>query len=501
MRIAISIFLICLAGYIQAQSNRHWTRNFNEESSLLSGAVVGGKVGPSAIYYNPAAISDVVNSSLSINASLFTLDFINMKNALGDGVSLKSSRLQIQPRFISYLIHPRNEKRLSIEIAYLNNEYFEMEFSESKDETLDILTGLEGDERYFSSFRYSDRYRDDWIGIGLSYVVNKQLLLGLSMFTQAKSNQYNYLLDIEAFPLKDTVMSTGGDSIPFYSASYQEQINYKYNNYRLVWKLGFLYKEERWSLGVTFKTPSVNVFSDGKRIKHKNKRTNITDPATGDFLPNYVFVDEKQKKDVEANWKDPFSIAAGFTLTSIDRAKIFFATVEYFNGIEPYPALKAETDYQFDSQHYPLDELIERWLYVGSGATPVFNAAIGYSWQVKEELQILSGFRTDFNYLKGVKDEIRENYQAAKRPMLDVYHITGGVKATVLKQNLIAGIQYSFGWNTKQTQIANISEPVEYDDMTGLALQGIPKNNMSTFYNSLSIYFGATFNFGFVEEK
>ncbi|MEE4258080.1 MAG: hypothetical protein V2I47_13665, partial [Bacteroidales bacterium] len=49
--------LSSLSIQLNAQSYNHWARSFNEESSLLAGAVVGGGAGPSAIYYNPAGIS------------------------------------------------------------------------------------------------------------------------------------------------------------------------------------------------------------------------------------------------------------------------------------------------------------------------------------------------------------------------------------------------------------------------------------------------------------
>ena len=69
------IALICLffTARLQGQSYSYWTQNFNEESSLLAGAVVGGGSGPSAIYYNPAAIVAGGKSMVSFNASLFSL--------------------------------------------------------------------------------------------------------------------------------------------------------------------------------------------------------------------------------------------------------------------------------------------------------------------------------------------------------------------------------------------------------------------------------------------
>jgi len=91
------LFTLSLFGFAQlnAQSYNHWVRSFNEESSLLAGAVVGGGAGPSAIYYNPASISEIKESKLSVHASLFSFKFLNVKNALGDGIDLKWSTILV----------------------------------------------------------------------------------------------------------------------------------------------------------------------------------------------------------------------------------------------------------------------------------------------------------------------------------------------------------------------------------------------------------------------
>jgi len=87
--------------FVSSQSTNYWTRSFNEESSLLAGAVVGGGAGPTAIYYNPASISEVEASKLSLNASLFSFDIITLKNALGNNIDIGSTKFNIEPRLIS----------------------------------------------------------------------------------------------------------------------------------------------------------------------------------------------------------------------------------------------------------------------------------------------------------------------------------------------------------------------------------------------------------------
>jgi hypothetical protein len=112
--------------------------------------VVGGGSGPSAIYYNPASISEVKASKLSLNASLFSFDFINARNALGEEINIKMSRGNIEPRFISYMLKSKRFKNWSFEIAVLNNENLKAENTEGVDQQIDILTGLPGEERYFA---------------------------------------------------------------------------------------------------------------------------------------------------------------------------------------------------------------------------------------------------------------------------------------------------------------------------------------------------------------
>ena len=79
---------------------------------------------------------------------------------------------------------------------------------------------------------------------------------------------------------------------------------------------------------------------------------------------------------------------------------------------------------------------------------------------------------------------------------MDFYHLTSGLSLTIFGQDLIAGLQYSIGRSINQKQIINFTEPVEYNSQENAALQGDRQNNMTTWLNSLSLYFGASFNFG-----
>ncbi len=478
------------------QSHNYWTRSFNEESSLLSGAVVGGGSGPSAIYYNPASISEVKASKLSLNASLFSFDFINVQNALGDGIGLKSSRGNIEPRFISYMIKSKRFKNWSFEIAVLNNENTKSEITESVDDRLDILTGIPGDERYFAFYQNSNHFRDDWIGMGGSVKLSDRLYAGISMFVTIKSNDYTSAIDIEAYSLNDSIFVDNA-YVTQYIAAYESSSYLRFNDYRLTWKAGLLYNAENLSFGLSLTTPSLGgIYSDGKRVTRKEKQSNITNPDTGEPLPDYVIVDYQEKKDVHVSYKTPFSLAAGITYKFPDRKRTIYSSVEFFSKTNPYRMVEAEESQVIGTGSGSNEVLYTDWLTYVSGARPVFNVALGYSWKLKKDLLLMGGFRTDFNYMKNLDYGEFEGYNKVQTINVDLYHITCGFSWNILGQDIITGIEYTVGRNKDQQQIANLSDPVEYNTIDNIPLQGIRTNDMISLYNSISLYLGASFNFG-----
>ncbi len=491
------IFIFFIPLLLSGQTDNYWSRNFNEESSLLSGAVVGGGAGASAIFYNPASISEIKESKLSLNASLFSFEFLNAKNALGENIDFYADRGYVIPRFFSYMVKLKEMPGWSFEIAFLNNANFLTESANYIDKDIDILTHMPGTERYTAFVKYSNKLRDDWFGIGSSHIINDRLSIGTSMFVTAKTQEYSYMTDIEA-----GTNSSNFDNLsetPYFSATYTEQEYLKFNDYRVLWKLGILYKTNQLGIGLNITTPSFgNIYSDGKRLLRKRSQSNISDPETGDQIPNYFITDYKEKKEVHVDSKSPMSIAMGFTWHNPDNDKILYSTIEYFAKIDPYRMIEANESENIAIGPIPedTDYIEEEWLTFIDGAKPVFNASIGYRWVVSEKVMILSGFRTDFSSTKNLDYDPYIQHKTINNFKLDKYHITSGLTIKIRGNDFIAGLQYTIGHEEGQKQFVNLSDPVEfnYDEMK--ALQGTRTNSMKTTLNSVSLYFGATINFG-----
>ena len=207
--------------------------------------------------------------------------------------------------------------------------------------------------------------------------------LGISMFVSVKSLEYNYNLNIDAYPLDSNAYS-GSD---FSYSSYTEEDYIKYNDYRLLWKIGAMYKKKRYSLGICITTPSLGgIYSDGKRVSRTRSQSGISDPETGQPIPDYFVGDFQEKKNVKVNHKSPFSAALGFNIYSKNNTHTFYSTAEYFGGLDPYKIVEANENPNLATNNASENILMNEWLTTVSGAKPVLNIALGHSWIINKDL-------------------------------------------------------------------------------------------------------------------
>ncbi len=432
---------------------------------------------------------------MSLNASLFSYEILNAKNALGDDINIYDSRSYVIPRFFSYMLKLKKIENWSFEIAFLNNANFLTESANYIDKNIDILTHVPGTERYTAFTKYSNKVRDDWFGIGASRMLGDKLSIGSSFFVSAKSYDYSFFLDIDAGANQQ--YNELPEETSYFSANFTEQEYLKFNDYRVLWKLGFLYKEDQFGIGLNITTPSIgNIYSDGKRLFRKRSQSNISDPETGNEIPNYLIADYKEKKEIQVNAKSPLSIAAGFTWHNPDDTKTIYATLEYFAKIDPYRMVETN-----ESDNLAIGTIFEdidndEWLTFVNGAKPVFNVGVGYRWIINETLMVLSGFRTDFSHKKNFDFNPYVEEKTVKSFVLDKYHLTSGLTLRFMGHDFITGLQYTLGYEKGQKQFVNLSDPVEFNNEELRALQGTRTNSMKTVLNAVSLYFGATINFG-----
>ncbi len=477
--------------------NHYWSQNFNSESSLLSGAVVAGDGGNTSIYYNPATISEIkMGSNLSFAATLFTWGAYYFSNALGNGRDVYNISFNVQPQFMSYSYRPKGSKfSFAFSIITRMKEKFDINYYDSR--MIDIISSTPGEENYNVEYKYFLEYSDNWFGIAAAYDINEKFKVGGSLFLSANYTSYRYTLSASAFSPNDTIWVQGTPRPTPVTESYYTE-NLRFIDYRFIGKLGFSYVLDRWRFGLNITTGSFHIFSTKKEAHREYSISNVTNPDNDKFMPGYEIDQGLLRGDLKATAKYPFSIAFGFIYGSKKKSdNQFYFTAEYFAGIKPYKFVDAPIDTEITSGIIYNEMDNKDWLSFVDVAKPVLNVAVGYRWKIRDQLMFMSGFRTDFNNIHNADYKEYSDYNKINSADINIYHYTGGFQFKMLqKYLLVAGGEISFGQERNREQIANFSDPVEYNSNTGTVLQGPLDDKMDIFYFGFNVYLSATFKFG-----
>ena len=479
-QISYIIVLTFLSPFIaKAQPGNYWSNSFNTEASLLAGAVVGGNAGITAIFYNPAGISEIQESRFDLNASLFNLEKKQYSNPLGEGTEMDNYIFKVFPRFTSYVYQSKSVDHLTYQFAIFNRNSAKTNiYNRVLLEDANIMYPLV-DERYTGLFDLSSTYDDYWGSFGISKRINDHWSVGFAFNISVQSLNYMRSASSNLIPVIES--STGGTAL--YSSQWQSYEHVKAYNWRFIAKLGVMYKKDNISMGLNITLPSMRLFGNAD-VNRTISQTNII--YDSQKLPD-IYMNEYPQY-VYFKMQDPLSIAFGLKIHDKNRSD-YYLTVEYFMPIKTYnsiDATKSVSDISTPANYFSSYSF---------GNRSVLNIAIGYKKMLTETLGFLAGFRTDSNpYIIGHNEKYWElnSFEALN---INLFHLTGGVKFDYRKSSFVVGLQNSFGYKSLQDEFINFSNPEAYNPTTKLALQGPRAPIMSYSYNSLGFYLGFSIEF------
>ncbi len=485
------VFFVFSSIKTNAQSRNYWSQNFNTESSLVAGAVVGGDAGPSAVYYNPALINKNELHKFAFSANLFSFQNLKLENIASQGTQYDKFKFQVQPKFVSYSWEHKKNPKLTFEAAFLVPSTYNIEFTYLYNEQLEIINRLDGEEEYTGKIGYKYKYDDYFLGLGISKKISDRFTMGASSFFSIKVQDYANTVSRKAMQNSDTVFSNGVPE-PFYSAenTYSELMNYF--DVSLLFKLGLHYRSanENWGVGLNITTPNLSIYGSGDVTK-EFERSNIFDNSTNQFAPNLSFLSSQEK--IGTKIKNPLSIALGLQYTTPNRENKFMFTTEYFMAIDPYKMLNT-TDSKVVG-NLQLENVDQAMTYYTS-ANAVLNAGVGFVKIINEKLTINGGFKTDFTTTKNkLRRELDDPDGNPRLSILhfDKLHFMAGPSLQFEKIGLVLGVQYTTGGANDQYNLTTFSNPVEYDPATNAALQGQISKDMNIKYSEVSLFFGITY--------
>jgi hypothetical protein len=473
MKLSLSIFIFFASIVVHGQINHYWTNQFGAKSTLLGGAVVGNVRDNSSIFYNPGGLAFIENSSISIDGDAVYLDIIKHENAAGDGLDLQNTAMELIPSALSGTVKDKKRPWLTLNYAILNRNVSRTTFNAKYSGIDDVMSGNPGDENYLGTYSFSDETREDWVILGRGYRVNERLGIGIStvvsFLSQTQSEKYNISTYVEG---NEGEVNELGYNI--------NETDLKYNNVGLMFKFGWSYQFDKLRIGGNITTPRVSIYAVSKAYLNRNNQVSVP-PFTENPKKKAVNVDK-----VNAQYKSPWSIDMGASYP-IGKKGIAYLTVAYFSKIDKYNQLKG--DLELNEPEEVLQPNENDFSAVFQAHKAIVNIAVGFEYLLNDHFSVLTGFRTDFNYVDATQLDQDYGY-VPTFSNYDLYHASAGVHYTNKKIAMNLGLITGFGSSKNNQQLVDLTDPKDEN----LLLGGID-NNVNSSFLRVGLLVGVTYSF------
>lgn len=432
-----------------AQDNHYWAQQYGATGTLMGGAMVGGVNDNSAIYYNPGALGFISNPGLSVDANVYRMDKVLIKDGAGKDLNLNSAQLSVYPQIIAGMVNLFKESRFRFSYTMLTRNHGNI-LMNARYTSASEPSGSTSASSYVGGYDFVNQLNEQWFGVGAGYRISGKIGAGASIFGIYRGQSYqmtNYVQEVEPVNNYNVFRTQTVDEA------------FKYTNYNLITKFGLSYSSGVFKLGATITTPSVRLFGNGN-VQRENSRITVSGD-TADMENNFLIMDRKTGE--KAHYRHPLSIAAGAEyMTTKTRIAI---SAEYFFRTKNYYLLKPETEpfvyppSYLDSTDYK--SLIDNYLDVELVTKPVLNFGVGFSSEVYKDLTLMIGASTDFSSY----DEPHREYGMLKSlGGFNIFHFSSGFSYSLKKQSVTIGFSYAYSPDKKIPPSTIINQSPEVDE-------------------------------------
>ncbi len=474
MKLAVALLFVFTTVQSFAQDTHYWTYRYGTRAVLMGGPAVGGLEDNSSVIYNPALLSLVKSTSVSINSNVYQVVNINVKDGAGSGQDVASNQFSAVPVTVSGLIKKKKPSRWTMGYAIIVPTEFTFKASAREagfkniDQSIND-TQSPGAEDYVGQFSINTRLSENQGAFAVAYKINDHWSIGLTNQFIYRSQNYAKN-ELSRMILNDFVPSTGKPINTLVSTSEAQSIEYA--NLRYSPKLGFAFVSGNLSVGLAINFASINITGSGTIARDVvANNLNIQTDVTKTRIPFSFAINDRQTK-LTTTYKSPLSISAGFAYKS--RKTIIAASAEWFDNVALYNVMsptgapfKRPASVTVDSQ---------KFLELNASNKSVTNFAIGIEHELSEKVSISTGFRTNNSFYDRVFDDRiadRNKKNVNNNPLnLDIsswnmYHVVIGGTFKKERRDLSIGINFSWADKGAIKQFANFENPTEQTFLLG----------------------------------
>ncbi|WP_044225378.1 outer membrane protein transport protein [Flammeovirga pacifica] len=455
MRHLFTFTLILFPFICAAQGNFYWQQQQGANGNLLGGSLSAGVNDNSAIFYNPGALAFTETPNVSFTSDLIGYTIVDIKNGAGDGIHIKMNTMETKPQMVAGTAFKLDKKNFKVTYAIINLLNSKQEYNSQN-----IGIDPESNALYEGYFNYKSSVRNDRFAVGTTFRVNDKLGIGITHFVDIKNAQIT----------NNTNQTwSNNNEITNYHIDYK---NVRFNQVSILWKLGVAWLvNNNFNLGFNFETQDI-------RLPFLSKSNLIRTLDTKDEQGNIHKVVSSQEK-IYSKYKHPFT--ADINLGYHTNKSEISCRIGYFGPIDRYGIFGMK-----DEQSVFAPQNVEFGQYWVANKQ-IVNIAIGFKNRLFDKINLLSGFRTDFNNLDDRKiNPTQENILSYE--YWDLYHISSGVEWFGPRFNVIAGIVSDLGFSKGDPQLVNLNAR-PYKELNDI------NYNTEAMYLQFNLVFGITYHF------
>lgn len=473
MRFLFACFLFCCFN-LQAQDTHYWTNQYGARASLLGGAAIAGLDDNSAVFYNPANLAFIKESTVSLNTSVYKYTDLYWGNGAGQGLDLQSQRISLYQQMISGLLTKNPEIKSRVGFNIITRQHTNISINQRHEGSYELNSSQDGQERYLGNVQLDNNITETWACLGWGYRLNRHFSVGLTGIVTYRAQRYAFYYTTRA-ARNDTLSSTGAFNVATNA----------YDTHTKTYIVGGLIKAGlharfgAWRFGLNISSPSFSIWSSSS-IQREVSQTNL--PGNNDRIQT------GEQHFLPSQYKYPLSIGFGASY-EYKTGGINLAT-EYFAGLAPYKMIEAREEGSTFSVLFSRPSA--DFFTVYNAARPVLNFALGWEQHLSQKLYLHLGFRSDFSYARTDTRDYARILTLQSIPM-DLWHGTVGFSLRRKASLVSIGAQYSYGHREENlTQLVNFTEPVV---QAPLYLEGERTQESFANYHSITLLIGYTYFF------
>lgn len=452
----LSLFFLALViTAVKAQDAHYWSSNYGVGGFFTPGAVVAYNGDSGVLFYNPALLAYSKKNSASISGTIYNYNSIKINDAIGKGSNLKSTGATIIPQMVSSTL---SYAGITLGYALTHTPVMDFKATQERDGRFNVLNDgySSGHENFLGQYSLKNFTTETGALLSVGFRLSPKLAFGITAEGNVRTKEFDQNYHIRA------IFNVPNDlGLPPF-ANVEEEYRVEYYHVGIKFKAGLAYEPGAGHhFGLLISSPLLRVAGKGTITADDVASNVLIAPPPTDTIN---FLAHAYQKKLKAKFKAPVSIAAGYTYDYSSKGQIALSA-EYFANIKEYNIITPRNEIFVRSDALS-DVLTPTTIKFKDARKAVVNFGIGFSHQLKKDVQGYVSLRTDHSYRdKGLfKDD--DGYTGNTSDW-NQYHTQIGANIKKRKFNLRVGALLTYGSTKSYQQYINLDTSLDENLLVG----------------------------------